>query len=63
MDNPYDVQSWSRLYREDALREARKRHLDGRAGAERGRRFGRNRVSLACRSVLLPLLRRTRLAG
>ncbi len=27
MDNPYDLYSWSRLYREDALREARERRL------------------------------------
>ncbi len=27
MNNPYDVHSWSKHYREDALQEARARHL------------------------------------
>ncbi len=27
MDFHYDLNSWSRMYREEALREARKRHL------------------------------------
>ena len=34
MDNPYDVHSWSRLYREERLAEARERHL-GRARIDR----------------------------
>lgn len=63
MDNPYDVHSWSRPCREDALREARKRHLVERAEAERGRRFGQNRVGAARRSALLPLLGGTKPAA
>ena len=31
MNNLYDVHSWSKFYREDALREARVRHLADRA--------------------------------
>ena len=29
MQNPYDLHSWSKYYREDVLREARKRDLVG----------------------------------
>lgn len=63
MGNPYDIRSWSRLCREDALREAQERHLVEQAEAECGQRFGRSRVSLACRNALLPLLRKTRPVG
>ncbi len=35
MHNPYDVNTWSKLYREDALREAQARHLVARAHGER----------------------------
>ncbi len=35
MHNPYDVHTWSKLYRENALREAQTRHLADRARAER----------------------------
>jgi hypothetical protein len=31
MHNPYDLHSWSKLYREDVFREARVRHLADRA--------------------------------
>ncbi len=27
MNNPYDLHSWSKLYREEALQEARRRHI------------------------------------
>ena len=56
MNIRYDVHSWSRLCREDALREACERHLVEEARAERRRLFGRNRVGAACRRMLLPLL-------
>lgn len=63
MDNAYDLHSWSLMRREDALRDAHKRHLVERAEAEGGQRFGRNPVGAACRSVLLSLLRGTKPAG
>jgi hypothetical protein len=44
MNNPYDVHSWSKLYREEALREARKRHLADSARAARRRLSGRSSV-------------------
>jgi len=49
--------------REDALREARERHLLARAAGERRRRFGRDRVGAACTNALLVLFRRTKPAG
>ena len=55
MDNPYDLYSWSRLYREDALREAREKQLVGLAGADRRARSLRDRMALAFKSVLLGL--------
>ena len=35
MYNPYDLHSWSKLYREDALREAKARHRNTRQRADR----------------------------
>ena len=35
----YDLTSWSRMYREEALREARKRHLAQQASGNRGPLF------------------------
>jgi hypothetical protein len=60
MHNPCDVHSLSRLCREDALREARERHLVWQAGDGRGRRFGRNRAGVACKKALLALFGRTK---
>lgn len=42
MNNPYDVHSWSKLYREEKFAEARRRHLverarTGREPREQGR--------------------------
>jgi hypothetical protein len=63
MHSPYEVRSWSRLCREDALREARARHLAGPAGDGRGRRFGQNRVGAASKKALSTLFGRTKPAG
>ena len=64
MDNLYDIRSWSRLYREDALREARERHLTELARTRRRTRTGPDHAILSfVRRSLLPLLRRARLAG
>ena len=60
MDNAYDLHSWSRMRRQDALREARKRRLVEQAASERGLRFRLNRVGVACRSALVSLLRGTK---
>jgi hypothetical protein len=60
MDNAYDPHSWSRLRREDALREARKRHLLERAEAERERQ---NLVCATRISALLWLLREKKPVG
>ena len=42
MNNLYGVHSWSKLYREEALQEARKCHLEVRATTNRP--HGRNRA-------------------
>ena len=51
MDNPYDVHSWSKQYREEALREARIRDLNRStraSGGEQttGRRAARIRAGM-----------------
>ncbi len=35
MNSPYNLHCWSKLYREDALREAKARHRSARQGADR----------------------------
>jgi hypothetical protein len=52
MESLYDLHSWSKQYREEALGEARKRDLLARARVGRQRRSGRSRVGLAWASVL-----------
>ena len=63
MNNPHDVHSWSKHYREERLAEAQVRHLVQRAGASRDEPHGLRRVGLAWSEVLAPLLRRARLVG
>jgi hypothetical protein len=62
MNNPYDLHSWSKHYREEALQEAQRRHLIERTrAAERGR-AGRGEQR-PLRGALASLLRWVRLAG
>jgi hypothetical protein len=46
MDNLYDLNSWSKHYREEALQEARVRHL-GRGGTNRRTSVSRLLAKLA----------------
>ena len=62
MNNPYDVHSWSTLYREEAIREAQRRHLVERARAERNPHRLR-RARSVWRSVLALVVRGARFAG
>ncbi len=62
MNNPYDVHSWSTLYREEAIREAQRRHLVERARAERNPHRLR-RAGPVWRSVLALLVRGAKFAG
>jgi len=63
MYNPYGFHSMSRRYREEAVRDARTRHLEGRLRAERRRVDpGRGRAALAW-GGLVSLFRSARLAG
>lgn len=59
MDNPYDLHSWSKHYREEALREARTRDLVRPTRSTH--RSGARAASI--RTTLLSLLGRKRLAG
>jgi hypothetical protein len=52
MNNYHDVHSWSRLYREERLSEARMRHLEARLREDREARSGRGPVGLALANVL-----------
>ena len=60
--NPYDFHYSSNLYREEALREASKRHLIWLARADRERPSGLSRVGLGW-SRLLSLLRAPGISG
>jgi hypothetical protein len=52
MNNPYDLHSWSKQYREDALQEAHERHLAKQVKAHRKQRSEQSRVGLAWSSVM-----------
>jgi hypothetical protein len=52
VNNPYDLHSWSKLYREEALRHVRTRHLAKQARAARKQRSEQSRMGLAWASVL-----------
>ena len=60
MDYRYDFHSYSKLYRQEALRDARERHL---AKANQGTRSARSGVGFSLGSMLESLLRGARLAG
>jgi hypothetical protein len=62
MYNPYGFHSMSKLYREEALHNARTRHLEGWLRADRRARSGRSRAGLALGYVLASLLRGARFA-
>jgi hypothetical protein len=55
MHNPYDLHSWSKLYREEALQETQTRHLKGRLRASRRAQPERSRTGLAWNAVLASL--------
>jgi hypothetical protein len=60
--NPYNFHYSSKLYREEALREASKRHLIEVARADRERPSGLSRVGFGW-SRLLSLLRAPEISG
>jgi hypothetical protein len=52
VNNPYDLHSWSKHYRQERLAEASKRHLVERARRNRERRTGWGRMGLTWANVL-----------
>jgi len=52
MNNPYDLHSWSRQYRQERLRDAQTTHLEGWLRKDRKTRSERGSVSLASANVL-----------
>ena len=52
MYKPYDLHSWSKAYREEALRSVSRTHLEAGLRADRRVRTGRSRLGLAWGSVL-----------
>jgi hypothetical protein len=61
MDPWYDLHSWSKLYRQEAQREARERDLVEQARTSDSPRSGRSSVNWI-RKQALPLLRKAYLA-
>jgi hypothetical protein len=62
VNSRYEIHSWSRQYREEAIREAQRRHLVERARAERNPHRLR-RAGPVWRSVLALLVRGAKFAG
>jgi hypothetical protein len=52
MYKPYDLHSWSKAYREEALRSVSRTHLEAGLRADRRVRTGRSRLGLAWGGVL-----------
>ena len=52
MNSPYDLHSWSKQYRQEALHEVRTRQLEGRLRENHKARSVRGRVTLALANVL-----------
>jgi hypothetical protein len=63
MYNPYGFHSMSNQYREEALRDARRRYLEARLPANRRVDRGRSRAGLAWGGLLAFVLHGARLAG
>jgi hypothetical protein len=55
MNSPYDLHYWSTQYRQERLREARTKQLQGRLRECRKARSGRGFVSLALANLLSPV--------
>jgi hypothetical protein len=58
MNNPYDLHSWSKHYREEALREASTRRLLEQARAQSSSRNGKGRYSATLKATLSLLISR-----
>jgi hypothetical protein len=52
MNNPYDLHSWSKQYRQEALNEMRTTRLEGQLRENRKARSGRGSVGVALANLL-----------